>query len=444
MRRPTKRKGKPEHTRPRSTPRSAGPSTTPIFEAALRSARGIHASDDPLQIEVFVSALLGTFDKPLIDVPDSIDFIGQRLVTFLVGKRSDDALALLHGISAIADEPLASSARAGITRLRAAGRKEPASVILIGGHRFVEAWTSIDELGDQELVAASFEDVAGTPHAVVVMIDHNFDGLVREAFIAPTLDAIRESWSKQHGMAIVTLDAQSLADRLGQGLRMYRLYLDPPVSDTVDELVVLMRARLRALPSPREREYHEVGEKEREALVSAFVKSKEAGRSSSEVKYLASLIVDYRFDYTDGDPLRWSPIAVELFLLDWFPRKVTVDDDEAALVPDVLRRFVRYAARQKRLSADVIAETLEAIDEFEPQFLDAIGDSSRYGQAKSIVAAMSRDGIDLTDERAVGAWIAGFNARPLDERDTVLGSQGGDTADLDDDRPTFRVLPGGA
>lgn len=215
--------------RPRREPAAADtPSPTPIFEAALRGARGIHATDDPLQVEVFVSDLLGLFDRPLIGVRDPVDFFGRRLVTYLVGKRSPDALALLHGIAGIADEPLAAAALTGIGRLRAAGRADPAYAERIGRHRFVNAWASIDEYGDQEMVGVSFADPADQPHAIAFMIDHNFDGLVREAFLAPDLEEVRTSWVETSGMAIVLLDAQALADRLGQGLAMFDLFLDPP------------------------------------------------------------------------------------------------------------------------------------------------------------------------------------------------------------------------
>jgi hypothetical protein len=440
--RPPKRKSKAARDRNRRGPggTSRSPSLTAIFEAALRTARGIHRSGDPLEVEVLASNLLGTFDRPLMDVKDSIEFLGQQLVTFLVAKRSPDALALLHGIAAVADEPLAASARAGIVRLRAAGTTDPAVAGRIGGHRFLGAWTSIDEYGDQEMVAVSFADPTDQAHTIAFMIDHNYDGLVREAMLGPDLETIRTTWSETSGMAIVDLDAQELADRLGQGLRMYRLFLDPPVSDDVRALAILMRARLRVLPPAREPEFREVSDKERVALATAFARSKETGRSDL-ITDLARYFIDYRFDYTDGDPLRWSPIAVELCLLDWFPRKVTLDDEELASVPDALRRFVRYAGRQKGLTAESIAETIKAVDQFEPQFLAAMRDSGQYGPAKSIADEMLRDGVDLTDPEAVADWIEAFNARPFKDRDAVFKSleatagdalQGDDADEMDD------------
>ena len=46
------------------------PSPTMIFEAALRGVRGIHTADEPIEVESFVSDLLGNFDRPLIDIDD--------------------------------------------------------------------------------------------------------------------------------------------------------------------------------------------------------------------------------------------------------------------------------------------------------------------------------------------------------------------------------------
>lgn len=403
--------------KPRSNARSSHhanaarePSLAPVFDSALRAARGLHAADDPLKAELFASGILTTFDRPLVDQPDPVTFFGERLVTHLVAKRSPDALALLHAIVAVAPESLAATARSAVTRLRAAGRADPSWAARIGRARFRGAWASIDEFGDQEVVAVSFGYDDERTHALTFMIDHNFEGLVRQAFIGDDPEAVRREWADTSHLPIVPLDAQEVADRLAQALRMYDLYLDPPCSEDVPELVPLMKARLRALPPGREPERREASEAERAALVASFAAAREAG-SSERVVQLARFFVDYRFDYTDGDPLRWSPIAVELCLLDWFPRRVTLDDADLAAVPDALRRWVKYSGRRKRLASDAVAETLAAIDEFEPQFREAMHDPGRSGPAKSIVAAMMRDGVDLTDERAMMQWIEDFNER---------------------------------
>jgi hypothetical protein len=76
--RPAKRKSKPAHVRSGREPRPGGtPSPTPVFATALRTARGIHLSREPLEVEALASSLLGMFDQPLIDVDDPVDFPGE-------------------------------------------------------------------------------------------------------------------------------------------------------------------------------------------------------------------------------------------------------------------------------------------------------------------------------------------------------------------------------
>lgn len=79
---------------------------------------------------------------------------------------------------------------------------------------------------------------------------------------------------------------------------------------------------------------------------------------------------------------------------------------------------------RRRLRTELVTETLDAIDQFEPEFLDAMSDESRAGPAKSIVAAMQRDGVDIADPAALDRWIEEFNKRPFAERDSELGLQG--------------------
>jgi hypothetical protein len=259
---------------------------------------------------------------------------------------------------------------------------------------------------------ASFEHVGRPPHAVVLMLDHNFHGLIRSAFVAPDPHRVVATWADTSGMPIAPLAAQRFADVLANGVHMYDVYLDPPVNDGVRELVALLRSRLRALPTPAEIDTPEVPERRRRQLLAAFRRSPEAAGLAEPD--LAHDFIAFACDYGAGDPLRWSPIAIEICLLDWFPRKVTMDDEMARNVPDVMRRWVRYAAGQKGLSDGSIAESLAAIDEFEPQFREAMADPSNFGPAKAMAHEMLADGIDLSDGAAIQRWIDAANARQQD------------------------------
>jgi hypothetical protein len=50
-----------------------------------------------------------------------------------------------------------------------------------------------------------------------------------------------------------------------------------------------------------------------------------------------------------------------------------------------------------------------------------MADTRNYGMAKRFMTATHDDGIDVTDDEALAAWLERFNARPLDERTALLG-----------------------
>lgn len=387
------------------------PSLAAAFDSLLRGARGLAVDPDPIQAEAFASSAISVMPRDLIDVDDPEAFFGRRLVDHLVAKRTDDALAVLLGLAAVtSSEPLARLAHAGALRLRVAGRREPSWAATIGKSRFIEAFAPIDPYEEQDLVVSIFEYPDGSRYGLVYLVDQNFDGLARQAHIAADPEDVRQALLDSGDLALRSLDAQEVADRLAQGLRMFDMSIDPPCDEEMAPLVPLLRARLRALPPAVDIESTLVSEAQRRAILEAFARSKEAGRSAAVA--LADLFVDCRLERLDADPLRWSPIAVELCLLDWLPRKTTLDARQIRALPEALKRWIRFAGRTKGLPAAAIEETLAAVDQFAPEFRLAMGDRSRFGPAKLLVTAMTADGVDPTDEAALGAWIEDFNQRP--------------------------------
>ncbi|HZW00919.1 MAG TPA: hypothetical protein VFF55_05050, partial [Candidatus Deferrimicrobium sp.] len=141
------------------------------------------------------------------------------------------------------------------------------------------------------------------------------------------------------------------------------------------------------------------------------------GRTTDLVRWAIDFAADYH-----GDPLRWSPIVVELFLADWLPGKVNLEAGEVEALPGVLRAWLRFVGQKRSFEARLVAETLAAVDAYEADFREAMADSSRFGFAKSLAMQMQDDSMDFSDDAAVKAWIDDFNGRPLDERIERTGS----------------------
>jgi len=177
---------------------------------------------------------------------------------------------------------------------------------------------------------------------------------------------------------------------------------------------------MRALPKGWQEEPRpELDRADREAVVDDFLRSPWAAGVQNADQ--AELFVDYACDYGAGDPLRWNPVAVEFFLCDWYPRKVMGDDGVVATIPDTLRAWISYAGERVGFPPHLVTEAREAVDRFEPTFLDATRDRTRFGPAKAIMLAMLKEGIDPANPHAVQSWIESFNARSPAERRAVLG-----------------------
>ena len=382
---------------------------TAIVASIRRDGSGLAGVADPLEAELFASGILAMWHVDPLQDAEPLEILAKAVMERLADRPDPDALAVLLAVSALAPPPLDVTAREAVEKLRKAATPEPVWSRFIGRPTLVDAWISTDELDDQSNVLAAFAYDRRSPHALNLIIDANFQGLVRSVFVTGDPDAVRRQWEEVSGLPIRPLGGQALADLLGHGIEMFDLYLDPPVSEDVDELMPLLRARLRLLPTPRPIEPNEVSDEERAELVAAFAISSEAtGMQSVEggsAADLARWFVDFACDYGAGDPLRWSPIAVEIFLGDWLPRKAILEPDETEVLPEVLRRFVRFSARRKGLAEEVFAETLEAVDRFAPDFVVGMADDDRAGPAKQLARDLRASGIDLADQSAVQRWI---------------------------------------
>lgn len=193
--------------------------------------------------------------------------------------------------------------------------------------------------------------------------------------------------------------------------------LDPPVTDGYRDTLALLRARLTALPAG-EAEVPEWTDQRRDELMQSFAASCRArGEELDDVDgFNASLLVDFRCDYGDGNPLRWSPTLVEICLLGWVPRKVTADREDLERLPGLLDAWVRFAAERTGLPASALHETRQAIRQLRKPYLAAIDDEERWGPAKQFAIRLRADDIDITDQAALDAWLAEYNARLTDAR----------------------------
>ncbi len=141
----------------------------------------------------------------------------------------------------------------------------------------------------------------------------------------------------------------------------------------------------------------------------------------------AALALDWKWGYGDGNLASWRVSDLVEYLLEWCPRKLSVPQDECEAVLDGLTSFVAFLAADGLLDPDSASpEVLEAaLDELVAPFLEAMGDPSNFGMAKSLFAGAG-PGLDLEDPASLQRYMDEFNALPEEERrrripDSALG-----------------------
>ena len=178
-------------------------------------------------------------------------------------------------------------------------------------------------------------------------------------------------------------------------------------------LRALIDARLLLLPGGFELPdtYVEVTPAEREALLADFLASAEGRRwrGDDDAEAVARVAIDFGADYNHGGPLRWSPVTVEIFMVDWLARKVTGEPAFFERVPEVLADWVRYAGRHRGVPPQSLREAVAAVEENRDELLDTVGDPEAWGPAKALVVAAVEAGVDLTDSDAVEHFIRRYN-----------------------------------
>jgi hypothetical protein len=403
--------------RPSGRPRDDLPPVDGIVRTILRGGDDLMATDDPLEAEVWASAALGTTYKASLPIGVMERFheaVWDGVLTEAEARGGAGSLA------AVADDPLATRATEAAGRLATGDTPEPPWADEIGAAELVEAWRLADQYGDQTMYFASFRYAGRPDHAITALYDENLGGIVKDAGLGTVAGDPRAKADEDPDTTVEDVDAGTFAGVAAAAIASGDMYLDNDWTQDFKELRALLRARVRGLPQSVPSAADPPDDAAREALVDEFLSTADAPPDDDVTRAVLDHCLSARCDFGDGDPLRWSPTVVEMFLLDFLPRKAALDARQIGAILDVLRRWVAFCLERRGLERRWIEETQAMVDELAPAFRRAVTDPSSFGPAKAMASAMLADGVDLTDPEAVQAWIEAFNARPFEERDAFL------------------------
>jgi hypothetical protein len=152
-------------------------------------------------------------------------------------------------------------------------------------------------------------------------------------------------------------------------------------------------------------------------IVDGFMREQQQSDSwRGAAGFVSESFLRYKIDYADGQLQRFSVADIREFLLDYFPRKLTVDDAMIERTPDILLAFFAWLERSGMLSQRTAAAIARCIEENRQRFFRYARDESRFGMAKSFCTQMRHAGVDISDQQQIDRFMAGYNATLLAKR----------------------------
>lgn len=161
---------------------------------------------------------------------------------------------------------------------------------------------------------------------------------------------------------------------------------------------------------------HEAFERARDRLIEDFVASGGGGFGG-----VAEQVLDFKWGYLDGDLLSWSPADLDEVLFGLYPAKVLLDAEAIAEVPPGFASFLRFLAGRRPEHSPPFEVLAEHVELSASRFISAMNDEDNWSFGKRMWSTALAEGVDLSDEDAIGRWMEDFNSRTLGERDQILG-----------------------
>jgi hypothetical protein len=238
---------------------------------------------------------------------------------------------------------------------------------------------TVDELRDGENIYVELTWPGGKGATVVVYVDHNMGTVVKDSFVVPDRIAALSEFAEQVGEVIdirfSDIDPADARARIEDAVRTWTQVVPTIESETWPMVQPFVRWATEMLPQGG-RGYGTIdwAIEDLDLVKAEFLASVEGASVAADDVDLVDHVLAYGSGYGNQDPKRWSPVRVELFLVDWVPRTVVAPYDDLVNLPEVLSWFVRWAHEDVGISDARTDETLDAIEAWQPDYFELIGD----------------------------------------------------------------------
>jgi len=324
-------------------------------------------------VEIVTDRPLDRFGSERSDRVDGPDFLGS-----LIGSGWPELVVFGKAMATLLpDQPIVRTLRSQPLPPGSPAWASTMDTIEVTG-TFVQA----DPLGDGDNLWVCVRWPDGSEATTIMFVDHNMGSMLKDAFLIP--GSGDEVLATMHEVSdevveVTPIEPADLRARFEWSIERTERTIPVVESETWPMCRPLVEWILGHLPAGGQAwEFPEWSQQQRTALVDDFIGSRFAKQCRLPTDEVASIVESFVWhgcDYGSGDPLRWSPIVVEIVLVDWFPRKVYgLSQTEIDAVPTILEQFVSFAHERCGVDAQATNETLSAIVVWEDDFFEAMAD----------------------------------------------------------------------
>ncbi len=390
----------------------------------FQSLRAALRSGEPLDLLAIVSGFLEVTDPRGRDpfAPDERRTGLAELVESFIGTPYAETTAALTAIKALVSEEVLA-ARIG-RELDGRGHPLPGWLTGLDDARLdSDVWFMTHVLGDGDDYLLGVTLPTGEALSALVYVDHNLGTVVKDAFLVPEpledLAIKMGSLIDDVDQSLTRTDPATARAVIEAAIDSGSRFFPPLTSDSWPMCRPLVEWMVRMLPAGGVApEWKEWSREETVAVADEFFASPFGeAHDDDEHRSLLESVLWFCTDYAPGDPWRWSPVTVEMLLSDWFPRKVIAELAYLAKLPDLVRAYIRYCHDRNGIRADLTAETLAAVDHYEPEYLQLIRSDRQSAMAELAASLLETGRIDgLSDSE----WTLEYLARDVGGMDALM------------------------
>ncbi len=310
------------------------------------------------------------------------------------------AVAALHP-----DEMLARRLKGRIAARASVIRHRPSWLDTIDEIEITDVAEMVHILGDGDNIMIGWRWPDGNVATAIVYVDHNMGTIVKDVFVIPeSFDTLIATYHRVglQDQEIRPIEPAVARARVIEAIQHGEITIPPLETDSWPMCRPMLEWILRVLPAGGQGFVRpDWSEPQRAELLGDFVSSsfaKTAGVPVATMRDLVEPVIDFGCDYGPGDPLRWSPVSVEIVLADWYPRKVFgMPLDEMRKLPKVLDALVGFAHDRQGIPPYLTEETMAAVKRWTQDYLDAIAQPGRSPMANAARLARLAAGPDRDD-----------------------------------------------